>query len=117
MDMADPSGEPGHGVTIVPVMKRVDATTTNELEQKVRAVLATGASRIVFDFDDTDYINSTGLRILLSTAKTLAGSGGKMAVAGLKPRVAEVFATAGFDRIFAIHPRWEDAMKALSSST
>jgi anti-sigma B factor antagonist len=114
--MADLNGHSGHGVTIIPVMKRVDASTTNELEQKVRAMLATGASRIVFDFDHTDYINSTGLRILLSTAKTLAGSGGKMAVSGLKPRVAEVFTTAGFDRIFSIHPRWEDAMEALSSS-
>jgi anti-sigma B factor antagonist len=113
--MADPNGHSGHGAIIVPVMKRVDATTTNELEQQVRVVLATGASRLIFDFDHTDYINSTGLRILLSTAKTLARSGGRMAVAGLKPRVAEVFTTAGFDRIFAIYPRWEEAMKALAT--
>jgi anti-sigma B factor antagonist len=101
-------------IAIVRTMQRVDTSNADLLEAELIKLLGTGARLLVFDLSGTKYIASSGLRILLSTAKKLANSGGKMALSGLNPQVREVFTIAGFDRIFKIYPSLEEAVKGVS---
>lgn len=102
-------------VVILRTMQRVDTSNADLLEGELARLLEAGARFLVFDLSGTKYIASSGLRILLSTAKKLANSGGKMALSGLNPQVREVFAIAGFDRIFRIYPSRDEAVKGVSS--
>ncbi len=101
-------------IAIIRTMQRVDTSNADLLEAELAGLLGSGARLLVFDLSGTDYIASSGLRILLSTGKKLANSGGKLALTGLNPRVREVFSIAGFDRIFRIYPSLEEAVKGVS---
>lgn len=91
-------------VVVVRTDGRIDMGSSPELEQSIRGLLDSGASRLVVDLTGTDYISSAGLRVLLMAVKALRGSGGKMALAGLNPSVRHILQLAGFLAIFTVEP-------------
>jgi anti-sigma B factor antagonist len=99
-------------VTVVALTGRFDAQSAGDAEDTLKAALEGGAKKILVDMDQVEYISSAGLRVLLSTAKKLAGVSGKLVLCGLKPYVREVFEVAGFTTIFMILPDVDEGVKA-----
>ena len=99
-------------VTVVTLSGRFDAQSAGEVEDKFSSVLQEGCQKLLVDMDGVDYISSAGLRVLLSTAKKLSASRGKLVLCSLKPYVREVFEVAGFTTIFTIQPDQEAALQA-----
>jgi anti-sigma B factor antagonist len=99
-------------VTVVALAGRFDAQSAGDAEDTLKAALEADAKKILVDMDEVEYISSAGLRVLLSTAKKLAGVSGKLVLCGLKPYVREVFEVAGFTTIFMILPDVDEGVKA-----
>ena len=76
---------------------RLDTVTAGQLEQALAQVLP-GAEELTLDFEKLDYISSAGLRVLLSTHKTMLRQG-KMTVKNPNEVVAEIFDVTGFSGI------------------
>ena len=57
---------------------------------------------LVADFSDLEYISSAGIAILIETYKRLTAAGHTFRLVGMKPRVRNVFAYAGLDRLLQI---------------
>jgi anti-sigma B factor antagonist len=55
---------------------------------------------LTVDFADLRYVSSAGLGVLFATQKRLSDSGHAMRIVNVSPHIREVFALAGFDRIF-----------------
>ena len=55
---------------------------------------------LVVDFAELRYVSSAGLGVLFATQKRLADLGHSMRIVNASPHIREVFALAGFDRIF-----------------
>ena len=70
--------------------------------------------RVVLDLAGVDYISSAGLRILMVAAKELRAAGAKIAVADLRPIVAEIFAISRFDRVLGVFPSVRAAIEQCS---
>ena len=86
----------GSKLTIA-VSGRVDTVTAPELE----AALKFGdATSVVIDLGNVPYMSSAGLRLLLSSHKTMLGKGGELQIANVQPSVNEVLAITGFSDIF-----------------
>jgi anti-anti-sigma factor len=100
-----------NGVAVVTLKGRLDAASAPAVEQKVLAVVGSGAGNLVLDCAELDYISSAGLRILLMAAKRMAR--GKLALAALKPQVRDVLDIAGFASLLSIHPTRAAAMAAV----
>ena len=81
--------EPGV-VTLSPIGS-IDAHTYSVLDEKVDEVLAQHPDVIIFDMEFTDYISSTGIRVLLKTKKTLKETDGRMVFMNLQPQIRKVF--------------------------
>ena len=79
---------------------RLDTTTAPELEKELKDSLDT-ADALTLDFSKLDYISSAGLRVLLSTHKTMVKKGG-MKVMNVNEIVNEVFEVTGFSDILTI---------------
>ena len=79
---------------------RLDTTTAPELEKALKDSMD-GATTLVMDFSQLDYISSAGLRVLLSAHKAMARRGG-MKVTHVNEIVSEVFDVTGFADILAI---------------
>jgi len=54
------------------------------------------------------------LRVLMVTAKELRAAGARIAVANLKPVVAEIFAISRFDRVLGVFPSVRLAIEQFS---
>ena len=99
--------------TLVLVDPRFDTLTFKEIEVKLMEIVDGGSKKILCDFSNTEYISSAGLRVMLSVAKKLQKSGGKIVLSCMKPHVFEVFKMTGFVQIFEIHGTQEQAMASL----
>lgn len=89
-------------VLIVSPRGHLDTQATNSFEMEMRRVLDEGARRVVFDLASLDFISSSGVRIVLVTARVLQQHQGRFALCNLKPHVMDIFRLAGMDRIVRI---------------
>lgn len=100
-------------VTILKLRGRLDTLASKTLQEKIAEVTNSNENHLLIDFADLDFISSSGLRILLSTAKQMKSLKRKLALSSLKNRVKEVFDIAGFTMLFSIYPTEEEAISAL----
>jgi len=101
------------GVSVIEFSGNLDTNTSITAEVEVNKLLDGGSDRILFNFTDLNYISSSGLRVLLATAKKLRTSGGKMIVCSLNATVQEVFDISGFGAILNLASNEEEALAAL----
>jgi len=81
----------GAGVFILSPIGSIDAHTYTTLEEKVDEILAQQPDVIIFDMEFTDYINSTGIRVLLKTKKAMKATNGRLVFTSLQPQIQKVF--------------------------
>lgn len=79
---------------------RLDTVTSPEVEAELKNSLD-GVDSLVLDLSGLEYISSAGLRVLLSTHKTMSGRSG-MKVTNAGEIVREVFEVTGFSDILNI---------------
>jgi anti-sigma B factor antagonist len=99
------------GAAVFQVKGRLDAATVAELERKVLQSLDRGVRHLVMDFSELEYINSAGLRVLVMSYQRLNPSGGQVVICGVRDYIAEIFDISGYDRIFAMCPDMEMALR------
>ena len=81
----------------------------------LQACLADGATALLLDLTSTDYVSSMGLRVFLSTLKSLKTSGGRLVLSGLNDEVQEIIDLAGFAPLFEICTTTDQARAALEA--
>ena len=79
---------------------RLDTVSAPELEQVLRETLP-GLRELTLDFSKLDYISSAGLRVLLSTQKTI-NKQGSMKLTHVNETIMEIFDVTGFTDILTI---------------
>lgn len=102
-------------VKVVALIGKLDANSSQSVENQLLAVLNQGANRLVLDFSQLTYMSSLGLRVLMMVAKHLNKVNGKLALAGLNEHIFEVFKIARFTNIFSIFPSCEQAVAHCAS--
>ncbi len=100
--------------TILVMVPRFDAYTSSDVDAALKELIAKGTKKIVCDFAQTDYVASAGLRVLLSSAKTLQRQGGQILLSSMKPYVHEVFEISGFTQIFKVFDSEKEALQSLN---
>lgn len=79
---------------------RLDTSTAPQLEEAVNGNISE-LKDISFDFANLEYISSAGLRVLLSTQKTM-NKQGNMVIKNVSEEVMEIFDVTGFSDILTI---------------
>ena len=79
---------------------RLDTMTAPELEAALKDAL-TGVTSLTIDLEKLDYISSAGLRVLLSTQKTMSRQG-EMKVIHANEMIMEIFEVTGFSTVLTI---------------
>ena len=84
----------------------------------VRERLDAGHTSFVIDLTDADFMDSTGIGLLVKTAKKVRAAGGDVRLAGLHARVKNLFVmTRLLGPVFENHPTVEAAAQAFAAST
>jgi anti-sigma B factor antagonist len=100
------------GVQIVAFEGNLDTNTSPEAENKINELIDGGAQKLLVNFEQLNFIASSGLRVLLATVKKLNASGGALRICSLNATVQEVFDISGFITILSVKSTEEDALSS-----
>lgn len=89
--------------TVLTVNGRFDQEQTPLIENRFNALLQTTPPWILVDLSNTSYINSGGLRCLVTAWRKARQQGGDVQLKGLNGRLQEIFEMVGFDNVFTIN--------------
>lgn len=105
--------ETKNGVVVLSPEGRIDTGTSGDFEQALMSQTMGDdpAAQIVINFSGLDYINSTGMRVLLILSKRLSAASGKLVLCEMKEHILEVFVISGFNQILTITGTEEEALK------
>jgi anti-anti-sigma factor len=97
-------------ISVLDFAGNLDTNSSPAAESEVNRLLDGGCKQILFNFSELNFISSSGLRILLATAKKLKIENGKMVVCSLNNVVQEVFDISGFASILNLAATEEEAL-------
>jgi len=100
-------------IIILELSGRLDTRTSSDLETRVLEIIDNEQVRLLMDFSELDYINSTGLRILVMAFQRLSRTGGELAICGVKDYIFEIFDISGYNKLF---PLFSDQDQALCTT-
>ena len=83
---------------VLDVPGEIDLSNADELQTRIVLAQIDSASEpktICLDFAGCEFIDSTGLRVVVHAARALRDRGGELSVVNLKGEVARIFQTAG----------------------
>jgi len=100
--------ESGPERTIVRVDGELDLGTAPKLADELELPTTSG-KRVVLDLSGCEFIDSSGLRTLLSARSAAADGGGSLALVVSDPNLLRVFEVASLDQVLEIHPTVEAA--------
>jgi anti-sigma B factor antagonist len=83
---------------VITLAGRLDASQ----EDKATSALKTVDRSATLDFAGLDYISSAGIGVIIETYKRLHGGGHTLRLIHMNPRVRNVFAYAGLDKLLKI---------------
>jgi anti-sigma B factor antagonist len=97
---------------IVDVEGEVDVFTAPKLREQLLTILGRGAEKVVVNLAGVDFMDSTGLGVLVGGLKRMRERDGTLALAGAHGTVLRVLNITGLDSVFALHGTVEDATRS-----
>ena len=94
--------EVGDRKAICRVSGELDAYTAPELRDALDKLVEDGNSWIIADLTELTYLDSTGLGILVGTAKKCRQAGGDLAVACVRRNLLKIFQISGTQEILNV---------------
>ena len=108
------SEEKTDGVLVLGVSGKIHTEASEELLKKLNALIDQGEWHLLLDLSGVDYINSSGLRVLLTVAKKLNGLSGKMVLATVTELIQQILRVSGCASVIGVYSSKEEALKALT---
>ncbi len=87
----------------------LDTATSPEVEKTINECIENGDLKFIFNFENTKYMSSSGLRVLLATAKKLKNKG-ELKITNLNSVIEEVFDISGFSSILNVYKTQDEAL-------
>jgi len=103
------------GVAVIePSGKLMGGADTGELDEKLYALLGKEQLKVVIDLANTDWMNSSGIAILIHHWKKFNDAGGAMKLANLTKKIEKIMIIAKLTTVFEVHDSLDDALKSYS---
>lgn len=91
------------------------ASTSKDSIMEAYHKLPPAVTRVLLDFTGTDYVNSSGIAIIIQLLLEAKKSERKVGIIGLKPHFVKVFTMVGVAKYAAISPDESSALASLTS--
>jgi anti-sigma B factor antagonist len=95
--------------TVLEVGGEVDVYTAPRLRERLIELVESGARDVVVDLGRVDFLDSTGLGVLVGALKRLRAAGGTFSLVCAKEPLLKIFRITALDQVFPIHPTVEAA--------
>jgi anti-sigma B factor antagonist len=108
------------GVRIVAVRGELDLSTAPDLRGPLDAALDDGQASVLIDLSECEFIDSTGIALIVRAWQRLngdgdgnSGSGGRLVICTDRDQVRRVLDVSGLDQSIPVHATREDGLAAL----
>ncbi|RZU51579.1 anti-sigma B factor antagonist [Krasilnikovia cinnamomea] len=98
--------------TVLEVGGEVDVYTAPRLRERLVELVDAGARNVVVDLGRVDFLDSTGLGVLVGALKRLRAASGTFALVCAKEPLLKIFRITALDQVFPIYPSVEAATSA-----
>ena len=100
----------GH-MLVIHLPKELDHHNCRNLKYETDLLLSENyISKVVFDFSKTEFMDSSGIGILLNRYKQMAANGGKVALCGVNAQVGRILSIGGVARLIKNYETKEAAL-------
>ena len=94
---------------------RLDTPGVDRIETKFIFAIVPGANNAIVDLSAVEFMASMGIRMLVSTARSLKARRATMALYGVSPEVGQVFETVSLQKIIPICTTEAEALEAVAA--
>lgn len=94
-------------ICLVTVKGEIDIYTAPRFRDELLAAMEDGAVEVCIDLSGIEFMDSTGLTVLISAAKRLNASGGRLVLAAPSRPVVKLLAITGLNQVFTVVSRPE----------
>lgn len=96
--------------TVVAVRGEVDVATVPRLREQLIELVSRGENHLVLDLDAVDFLDSTGLGVLIGALKRVRTADGDLSLVCTHARILKVLEITGLTRVFTVHSTVEAAV-------
>ena len=96
--------------TIVAVGGEIDVYTAPKLRDKITELVGNGNYNLVIDMEKVEFLDSTGLGVLVGGLKKVRAHDGSMRLICNQERLLKIFRITGLAKVFVIHGSQADAL-------
>ena len=91
------------GRAIVAVGGEIDVYTAPKLRDQITELVSDGAYNIVIDLEAVEFLDSTGLGVLVGGLKKVRAHDGSLELVCTLERLLKIFRITGLAKVFVIH--------------
>jgi anti-sigma B factor antagonist len=101
--------------TVISVRGEIDVYTAPSLRERLNELVASGHYHLVVDMEGVDFLDSTGLGVLVGGLKRVRSHDGTLHLVHVQEKILKVFRITGLNKVFSIRPTLEEALDDASS--
>lgn len=101
-----------NGWSVVAVSGEVDVATAPRLREQLVGLVTDAHHQIVVDLEGVDFLDSTGLGVLVGALKRVRTHDGELTLVCTQSRILKVFEITGLTKVFTIHDTVDQAVAA-----
>src|SRR5829696_7894235 len=98
------------GHTVLAVSGEVDVYTAPALRDRIADLLDSGQHQLVIDLGGVEFLDSTGLGVLVAGLNRAREVGGSLSLVCPQERVLKLFRITGLDEVFTVHSTVDEAL-------
>ena len=102
-------------LAIVTVSGELDENTVPELRERLHGLLEAGAAWLLVDLGELEFIDSSGVGLLIGTSRRAGEAGGDLAVVCARPNILRVFDISGTRELLNLRQEAEPARELLAA--
>jgi anti-sigma B factor antagonist len=88
--------------TVLHVTGRLDGTSVSEARQRLHTAIATTGGDVIVDVSDMEWVDVTGLAVLVDAHRRLRSQDRRLVLRGCGPRVRRALAVTRLSRVMSI---------------
>jgi anti-sigma B factor antagonist len=111
MDLEVEAGKRGD-TDVLTLRGEIDVYTAPRLRQAIIDLVEGGARHIVVDMGAVDFLDSTGLGVLVGGLKRVKVQDGELSIVTSQDKIRKIFDITGLNKVFPIHDSLDAAVGA-----
>jgi anti-sigma B factor antagonist len=93
----------------------LDASTAMPLKKRLHQYAENGCAKLVLNLINVEFMDSSGLTVIISMLKALKAQGGRLVLSGVSKELTSLFQLTRLDKVFKIYPNAGQAARALDA--